>query len=738
MYRRIIIICAILILGLSITLTYRDTAYAATPASIQGLHVSGNKILNTAGQTVRLFGVNHAGGEYMCAHLAGIFDGPTDPVAVQAMLTWKVNAVRIPLNEDCWLAINGIPSQWSGAPYQQAIVNYVNLLNSVGIVAILDLHWSAPGTYMAKRQANMPDADHSTAFWTSVATTFKSNSSVIFELFNEPYPDNNSDSTAGWTCWRDGGACGHVPDDNGADVPFTAVGMQSLVNTVRGTGATNIIMLGGLEYSNALSQWLTYKPTDSAGNLAASWHLYNFNLCNNSTCWTTNVLPVLNSVPLVTGELGENDCAHTFVDTAMTWLDTYSTTSYLGWGWNAWGSGMCGSGPILINDWLGSPNAFGQGFKDHYNSLMPGATVTPVATATVGPGVLSMALEGSGSDTTSQSQFTYQLQAPSQWDQTNVSARLYFTLDGTQPATNYCFQLNYQTGSATVSGPTQYSGSVYYFTFDYGANVLPRLDLGATPPPAWTLQGTLSMCDHSANLDVTNDWWHTGYAMGSLPTTFTSTNYIPAYVRGIRAAGNEPTSGPTLTPTRTPTPTLTPTRTFTPLVTNTPTRTPTPGPSFTPTITQTPGSGGSLKVQLVTGGTDNTQSTSFNLKVLNTGSTALTNISIRIYFTLDGSETSTMYVLEKYYDQSGVATISGPTLASGSNYYFTVNFGTASLGAGSNWGFNTAMHLSDWSSNYSGTNDWWHTTGALPASYTDWTTIPAYIGSTLTWGTAQP
>jgi hypothetical protein len=205
--------------------------------------------------------------------------------------------------------------------------------------------------------------------------------------------------------------------------------------------------------------------------------------------------------------------------------------------------------------------------------------------------VLSVAIEGSGSDTTSSSQFSYMLQAPSQWDQTNVSVRLYFTLDGSQLASNYCIQTNYQTGNATVSGPTQFSGNVYYFNFDYGAGVLPRLDLGATPPPMWTYQGTLSMCDHSANLDVTNDWWHTGYAMGALPATFTSTNYIPAYVHGILAAGNEPSGGgPTPTVTKTPTITATYTRTLTPTATtftNTPTRTPTAGFTFTPTATPT-------------------------------------------------------------------------------------------------------------------------------------------------------
>jgi hypothetical protein len=33
--------------------------------------------------------------------------------------------------------------------------------------------------------------------------------------------------------------------------------MQSLVNAVRATGAINVIMAGGLTWTNDLSQWLT-------------------------------------------------------------------------------------------------------------------------------------------------------------------------------------------------------------------------------------------------------------------------------------------------------------------------------------------------------------------------------------------------------------------------------------------------------------------------------------------------
>jgi Cellulose binding domain/Cellulase (glycosyl hydrolase family 5) len=348
-----------------------SASVAATPAAIQGLHVSGNKILNGANQTVRLLGVNRSGGEYMCVQGHGIWDGPVDATSIQAMLTWKINAVRIPLNEDCWLAINGVQAAYSGATYQQAVVDYVNLLNSFGIVAIVELHWGAPGTTLADKQSPMPDLDHSPAFWTSVANTFKSNSSVVFDLFNEPYPDNNSDTVAGWTCWRDGGTC--------SGVSYQVAGFQSLVNTVRATGATNIIMLGGLEYSNSLSQWLTYKPTDPTGNLAAAWHSYNFNLCAPASCWNSQVLPVMQQVPLVAGEIGENDCAHGFIDPLMNFLDA-NGGSYLAWTWDAWG--ICAQGPVLINDYEGNPTAFGQGFRDHLLAILSGPTATPTNTST--------------------------------------------------------------------------------------------------------------------------------------------------------------------------------------------------------------------------------------------------------------------------------------------------------------------------------------------------------------------
>jgi len=177
-------------------------------------------------------------------------------------------------------------------------------------------------------------------------------------LFNEPYVERaTGNTTTGWTCWRDGGTC--------AGVNYQVAGFQGLVNTVRATGATNIIMIGGLAYSNDLSQWLQFKPTDPMNNLAAFAHVYNFNSCSSSSCWDSTFAPVAAQVPLSLTEIGENDCAHGFVDGLMNWADSHGV-GYLGWTWNAWD---CSSGPALITDYTGNPTNFGAGIKARLSTV---------------------------------------------------------------------------------------------------------------------------------------------------------------------------------------------------------------------------------------------------------------------------------------------------------------------------------------------------------------------------------
>ena len=156
-------------------------------------------------------GLNHAGTEYACVQGYGIFEDPHDQSLVDSFNAWKANAVRVTMNEDCWLGINGVKSEYSGQNYINALTDYVNMFTREGFVVILDLHWTAPDSQLATKQVPMPDRDHSIDFWKLVASHFSSNDKVIFELFNEPFPSGgNWNSSDGWRCWRDGGSCNGV------------------------------------------------------------------------------------------------------------------------------------------------------------------------------------------------------------------------------------------------------------------------------------------------------------------------------------------------------------------------------------------------------------------------------------------------------------------------------------------------------------------------------------------------
>src|SRR5206468_74068 len=88
---------------------------AATPATLAAaapavpsvvVRVSGNTLVNGAGAVIRLLGVDRSGSEYACIQGWGFFDGPSDATSIAAIAAWHTNAVRVPLNEDCWLGIN--------------------------------------------------------------------------------------------------------------------------------------------------------------------------------------------------------------------------------------------------------------------------------------------------------------------------------------------------------------------------------------------------------------------------------------------------------------------------------------------------------------------------------------------------------------------------------------------------------------------------------------------------------
>ncbi len=339
-----------------------SSAAAAAPGVV--VRVDGNHLVNAEGQSVRLLGVDRSGTEYECEQARGIFDGPASNASIQAMVRWHVNAVRLPLNEGCWLDIYTTgndaydqgrnPSRFEGRAYRTAIAEYILRLNQHGMAVILDL--SGVDTPYGLGVAPMADAQYSPLFWKSVARTFLGDPGILFDIYNEPHGVT-------WTCWLHG--CS-IKTPHGR---YRSAGMQELVTAVRSTGAAQPIMLGGLDYASNDSYWLNYRPLDPDHSLVVSFHTYTNTYCDSASCWGATIAPLSAVVPVVTGELGEYDCAAQYVNRYMAFADA-NGISYLGWAWDAISPGgwRCSS-PSLIEAYDGTPSPEGAALRDHLDYL---------------------------------------------------------------------------------------------------------------------------------------------------------------------------------------------------------------------------------------------------------------------------------------------------------------------------------------------------------------------------------
>jgi endoglucanase len=315
---------------------------SATSAGAPTPVVSGNRLIDTRTNTDFVpHGANWPSFEYACSQGWAYSQDDDTNAAAAAMQSWGINTVRVPLNQNCWLGSD--PSDYMhDVGYRAAVAAWVSILNAHGMVVILDLHWSAPTGQHALGQWPMADSN-SIPFWTSVASVYAGNPSIIFDAFNEPYSiwdDANSSYSfqLTWSCWQNGGCqaplvtTNQVPIIGAGAGTYTVVGMSQLVAAIRAGGAAQPIMLGGLNYSNDLSGWLAHKPADS--QLVASWHNYpGQSSCGYKvSCWNTETSAVAASVPIVTGEFGETDGGSSSMTAYMNWADSKGI-GYLPWAW---------------------------------------------------------------------------------------------------------------------------------------------------------------------------------------------------------------------------------------------------------------------------------------------------------------------------------------------------------------------------------------------------------------------
>jgi endoglucanase len=338
------------------------TSAAAGAGGSSGLHVSGPHLLDGGGNRLILRGVNRSGTEYACIQGWGIFDGPSDAASVRAIASWHVNFVRVLLNEDCWLGINGVKRAYGGQSYRRAIVQYVELLHRYGIYVELSLIWAAPGHDRATYQPRAPDEDHSPAMWASMAATFKHDPDVLLAPWGEPLVDAR--------CLLRGGFC---PATRGPTRRrYRTAGMQQAVNVIRAAGYRGPIAIPGINYANDLSHWLAYEPRDPLHQLVAEAHVYGKNACSSTSCLDRTMAPVARRVPLIFGEAGEtfdaSSCGSSNTSSFLHWADDHGV-GYATWTWDTWGN--CES---LISSYSGVPaNDYGAFVKSYYAQRAAGA-----------------------------------------------------------------------------------------------------------------------------------------------------------------------------------------------------------------------------------------------------------------------------------------------------------------------------------------------------------------------------
>jgi hypothetical protein len=347
--------------------------------------VDGNRIVDArSGREFVPRGVNWSSFEYACAQGWGTSALDTmvarDPYGSEAAMIadWGANTVRLPLNQDCWLGTRGAPvsdqyDERTVETYRADVHSFVKALNRAGMVVILDLHSRKRIGQPEFGNLAMPDGE-SLAFWTSVGSAYEDNPSVMFDAFNEPYSRYNSSGTRylfdlTWKCWRDGGCEAPVEDDQTASVgrvTYPVIGMDAVVGAIRGAGATQPILLGGLDYANDLSHWLEFAPDDD--QLIAAFHSYDFKECNDATCWNDVLGEIADSVPVLASELGAQKPDDGYVDTYLAWADQHHEGA-LFWVW----ADHPGDPMALVADDRGTPTAYGLRARKWLSGHLPAA-----------------------------------------------------------------------------------------------------------------------------------------------------------------------------------------------------------------------------------------------------------------------------------------------------------------------------------------------------------------------------
>lgn len=240
------------------------------------------------------------------------------------------NVIRLDLYQGYWL--NSGPVTQIGS-YKQIINAIVYYSIQLGMTIILDLHWVESGY-----QSPMANQD-SLTFWQQVATDYASFGTVLFELYNEPFGITTD-------VWLNGNS--------------SYVGYQQLYNAVRGTGAQNICIVGGLDYAYDLS-FVNQSFHVNGTNIVYCSHPYNAKgqpgYQGEGGPFQQNYQGILGNFPLIFTEFGCNGSSYypsgyNQIYSNILAFANANKIHYTAFAW--WVQSGDPQFPCLIQDWEGT------------------------------------------------------------------------------------------------------------------------------------------------------------------------------------------------------------------------------------------------------------------------------------------------------------------------------------------------------------------------------------------------
>lgn len=233
------------------------------------------------------------------------------PELENAITGWHANAIRLQISqrglEDPTLTAA------QRADYLAMVQTDVQLARSLGLVVILSMQDQGIGC----GPVHPLPSTQTIAAWKVLAPAFKNWRYVMFEMFNEP---QNQTRDAAWAQWRDGGA---APLANLGD---KAVGFQTLVATIRATGANNVLLADGALKAEHLDNISSHLLADEPAGHGIAYAIHPYYFTPDQPYWEKSWGFLASSRALIATEWNylAADCGtpkETLAPKFLNWLD---------------------------------------------------------------------------------------------------------------------------------------------------------------------------------------------------------------------------------------------------------------------------------------------------------------------------------------------------------------------------------------------------------------------------------